>query len=123
MPNAGPSNLDPTKAATVFDIDVLRVARVYAKALLNAAQKADKIDLIQQHFDDLFGHSPPMTENPADVGSLMTSSLIPRGRKAQVIRDAFQGRVDDLFLDFLLVLNHHDRLDIIRAVGTEFREL
>jgi len=123
MPNAGASDLDPTKAPSVFDIDVLRVARVYATALLRAAQKADKVDLIQQHFDDLFGHSQPHPDDPTDVGTLMTSGLIPRGRKEQVIRDAFHGRVDDLFLDFLLVLNHHDRLDIIRAVGTEFREL
>jgi F-type H+-transporting ATPase subunit delta len=123
MPNAGASDLDPTKAPSVFDIDVLRVARVYAAALLKAAQKADKVDLIQQHFDDLFGHSHPDPANPVDVGTLMASSLIPHGRKEQVIRNAFQGRVDDLFLDFLLVLNHHNRLDIIRAIGTEYREL
>jgi F-type H+-transporting ATPase subunit delta len=123
MHKGQPSDLDPTIAPSVFDIDVLRIARVYAQALLEAAKKQDKVDLMQQHFDELFAQRMRDLDNPASVASLMLSSAIPRHRKEHVLRDAFGGRVDDLFLDFLLVLNAHDRLDIVRAVGAEYREL
>jgi F-type H+-transporting ATPase subunit delta len=123
MHDASRSDLDPTVAPSVFDVDVLRVARVYAQSLLQAAQKANKVDLMQEHIDDLFGERTRDPNDPADLGTLLTSTAIPRGRKEQVIRDAFGGRVDDLFLNFLLVLNEHNRLAIIRAVGAMYREL
>src|SRR5947209_12649781 len=123
MHKASRADLDPTIAPSVFDVDVLRVARVYAHALLKAAQKVGKIDLMQEHFDGLFATTQRHPENPADLATLMLSGAIPRARKAQVIRRAFGGRVDDLFLDFLLVLNDHNRLDIVRAAGAMYREL
>src|SRR5215470_6152362 len=104
MHKGQPTDLDPTIAPSVFDIDVLRIARVYAEALLKAAQKADKVDLMQDHFDELFG-TVIGTAEPTSIRSLMTSGAIPRGRREQVITDAFKGRVDDLFLDFLLIVN------------------
>jgi len=54
MPDASQHQLDPTTAPSLYDVDILRIARVYAKSLLQAAQKVDKVDLMQQHFDDLF---------------------------------------------------------------------
>ena len=117
-----PTDLDPTIAPLVFDIDVLTIARVYATALLQTARKSDKVDLMQQHLDELFGTAlerRPSHEYPQadDHGA------IPRGRRKQVITEAFKGRVDDVFLDFLLVLNEHDRLDLIRPIAAEYREL
>jgi F-type H+-transporting ATPase subunit delta len=117
-----PTDLDPTIAPSVFDIDVLTIARVYAAALLQTARKSDKVDLMQQHFDELFGTALSKAE-PTSIRNLMTSGAIPRGRREQVITDAFKGQVDDVFLDFLLVLNKHDRLDLIRPIGAEYREL
>ncbi|MFO0809365.1 MAG: ATP synthase F1 subunit delta [Gemmataceae bacterium] len=117
------TDMDPTVAPSVFEIDVLQIARVYAQALLRNAQKRDKVDLIQQHFDNLFPAHAQHTQDPKSLANLMTSGAIPRHRRTAVIEDAFKGRVDDLFLDFLQVLNQHDRLDIIRPVGAEYREL
>jgi len=117
-----PTDLDPTIAPSVFDIDVLTIARVYATALLQTARKSDKVDLMQEHLDELFGTALSATE-PTSIRKLMTSGAIPRGRREQVITEAFKGRVDDVFLDFLLVLNKHDRLDLIRPIAAEYREL
>ena len=113
-----PTELDPTVAPSVFDIDVLRIARVYAGALLRAAQKADKVDLMQEHFDQLFGMA-----QPTKLHDLIISGVIPKGRREQALTAGLKGRVDDLFLDFLRVLNKHDRLDLIRPIGAEYREL
>jgi F-type H+-transporting ATPase subunit delta len=117
------SDLDPTRAPSVFDIDVLRIARVYAEALLNAAEKQGKADEIWDEFVALVGNPLRRSESPADPAALMASSAIPRGRKAEVIRKALQGKVGDLLLNFLLVLNEHNRLDILRAVASEYRGL
>ncbi len=123
MHKGEPQDLDPTVAPSVFDIDVLRLARVYAEALLTAAEKAGKADAIWDDFVSLVGNPLRHSESPTDPVALMTSSVVPRGRKEQVIRKALQGRTDDLFVNFLLVLNRHNRLDITRAVAAEYRGL
>jgi F-type H+-transporting ATPase subunit delta len=117
------TDLDPTIAPSVFDIDVLRVARVYASALLQSARKVDKVDLMQDHFDELVPTQVYDPEDPKNVATLLRSSAIPRHRKEQVITDAFKGQVDELFLNFLFVLNKHDRLELVRPVAAEYREL
>jgi F-type H+-transporting ATPase subunit delta len=117
------TDLDPTIAPSVFDIDVLRIARVYAGALIKAAQSVNKVDLMQEHFDELFPTQFYDPMDPRNLGTLLRSSAIPRNRKESVITEAFKGRVDDLFLDFLHVLNKHDRLELVRPVAAEYREL
>lgn len=115
-------DLDPTQAPTVFDIDVLRVARVYAEAVFNAAVKADKVDAVWEQFVALVGRPLRRTESATDpiVGLVVA---VPRKRRADIIRKALAGRVDDLFLNFVLVLNAHNRLAIIRPVASVYREL
>ncbi|HEY1381568.1 MAG TPA: ATP synthase F1 subunit delta, partial [Gemmataceae bacterium] len=116
------SDLDPTQAPSVFDIDVLRVARVYAEALLNAAEKQGKVDEIWEQLVALVGAPLRRSDSPTDPMVLLVVGT-PRGRREEIIRKAFGGRVDDLFLKFLLVLNRHDQLEILRAVAAVYREL
>lgn len=115
-------DLDPTRAPSVFDVDVLRVARVYAKALLNAAVKVGKVDEYQQGFDTLVGN--PLDEpTQSDIGPLLTSTVISREKKEEVIKKVFDPRADQTFVNFLLVLKKHNRLDIIRPVAAMYRQL
>jgi F-type H+-transporting ATPase subunit delta len=116
------ADLDPTQAPSVFDIDVLRVARVYAEALFNAADKADKIDLMWDHFLALVGQPLRRSESPTDPMVALVVA-VPRAQRQAIVRKALAGRVDDLFLNFVLVLNAHDRLAIIRPVASVYREL
>ncbi len=46
-----------------------------------------------------------------------------RERKAHVIRSAFEGRASDLLVNFLQVLNDHERLDLLPAIAAAYREL
>ena len=117
------SDLDPTRAATVFDIHVLRVARVYAEALLNAAVAQGKADEIWDQLAALVGEPLRRSDSPADPVAILVKSGIPRIRRADIIGRILGGRVDDLLLRFILVLNAHNRLEILRAVASVYREL
>lgn len=122
MAKESASDLDPTQAGSVFDIDALRVARVYAEALFNAADKVGKIDLMWETFVALVEKPLRRTDSPTDPMVALVVN-VPRGQRETIIRKALTGRVDDLFLNFLFVLNHHDRLVIVRPVASVYREL
>ncbi len=114
------SATDPTRPETVFDDATQHVARVYGEALLNAAQKAGQTDEIVQDLDALVHEVFPRDRY---LEMFLTSRAIGRERKAQVLRGAFQGRASALFLDFLLVLNDHDRLEALRAIAATVHDL
>lgn len=114
---------DPTRAPSVFDIDVLRLARVYAHALLKAAVSADKVDDMQQAFDAFVGN--PLEQRPElgrEILQLISGEYLPRDKMKALIDKAFTGRSEPLFINFLQVLNDHERLNILRAVAAMYRE-
>src|SRR4051812_15965844 len=96
-------DLDPARAPTVFDIDLVRVARVYAEALLDAAEKQGKVDDIGDELAALTARPARRRDNPADPATLLAGSAIPRRRRADLLRKAFTGRADPLLLNFVLV--------------------
>lgn len=104
----------------VYDVGALRVARVYAEALLNAAEKQGKTQDVWEELDslvaDLFAAKP-------ELEIFLASGAISRNAKEGVLRKVFEGRASELFLNFLLVLNRHDRLNLLRAVRQSYRDL
>jgi F-type H+-transporting ATPase subunit delta len=115
-------DLDPTRAPSVFDVDVLRIAKVYAHALLNVAIKNGHVDDYQEAFDTLVGN-PLQEPTQSDIGPLLTSTMISHERKEEIIKKVFDPRVDQTFVNFLLVLNKHDRLGLLRPIAAMYRQL
>ncbi len=105
---------------TVMDATSLRVARVYAEALLDAAQQRNQTDQVLGELgslvEDVF-KADPLLE------SFLASGSISRKPKAEAIRRAFEGKASDAFLNFLLVLNDNQRLDLLRAILRTARDL
>jgi F-type H+-transporting ATPase subunit delta len=105
---------------SAIDVGVQQVARVFAEALLSAADKQGKGDAMLAELDalvhDLF-RAQPMLEG------FLSSGAIRRDQKEAVIRKTFGPYAEPLFLDFLLVLNHHERLDLLRGIWSCYREL
>jgi F-type H+-transporting ATPase subunit delta len=103
-----------------MDVGSQRIGKVYAEALLNTAEKHDQAREILEEFDalviDLFRRDPQLEK-------FFASSAIGRDRKQEILEKTFKGRAADVFVNFLLVLNRHDRLDVIRAVHAAYREL
>jgi F-type H+-transporting ATPase subunit delta len=106
--------------ATVFDDATQHVARVYAEAFLNAAETSGQAEEPLQDLDSLVDQVFPQDRY---LEAFLTSKAVSRERKERALRAAFEGRSSALFLNFLLVLNDHDRLDALRAITTSVRSL
>jgi F-type H+-transporting ATPase subunit delta len=105
---------------TVMDATSQRVAKVYADALLGAADQRDQTDRVLEELgslvEDVFRADP-------QLDAFFASGAISRKPKAEAIRRAFGGKTSDVFLNFLLVLNDHQRLDLLRGILQAAREL
>jgi F-type H+-transporting ATPase subunit delta len=102
------------------DVTAQRVARVYAEALLNAAEKAGQGDAVLDELDslvrDIFQAEPKLEV-------LLSSAAVGRTHRESIIRKVFENAASPLFFNFLLVLNHHERLELIRPILVSLREL
>jgi F-type H+-transporting ATPase subunit delta len=105
---------------TVMDVGAQRVGKVYAEAILNAAEKQNLSGEVLHEFDgvvyELFRVEPQFE-------MFLGSAAIGRDRKQELIEKTFSGRATDVFVNFLLVLNKHDRLDVLRAIHAAYGEL
>jgi len=104
----------------VTDVSAMRVARVYAEALLNAA---DKVGLTQEVGDELVSIVRDVFGAKPEFELLLSSGAISRTAKEEVLLKVFQGRTSEILLNFLRVLNRHDRLDLIRAVRVAYIDI
>jgi len=102
------------------DIQAQGIARVYAEALLNAAGKAGQADAVLLELDSLVRD---VYRSEPGLEAFLSSGAIGRDRKAQVIDRVFKGRGSDLLLDFLQVLNKHERLSILRPTLAALHDL
>jgi F-type H+-transporting ATPase subunit delta len=105
---------------TVMDVATERVARVYADALLRAAESRNQVDEVLAELEALL---QKVFRADSDFEAFLASGAIGRERKATVIRSVFEGRASELFVNFLLVLNAHERLDLVRVITAAYREL
>jgi F-type H+-transporting ATPase subunit delta len=115
----GTGNAQP-RHETVLDDTTRHVARVYAQALLDAATERQQAAAVLDELNALVHEV--LNRDPA-LEAFLASPAIGRDRKEKAIRDAFGGRSDEIFVNFLQVLNRHDRLEVIRAVAQEYRAL
>jgi F-type H+-transporting ATPase subunit delta len=102
------------------DVSAQRVAKVYAEALLNAADKHGQMDAALEDYDALV--RDVLSAN-ADFEKFLTESGAGRERKEALIHKVFDGRAGETFVNFLLVLNAHDRLDLLRLILVEAHQI
>lgn len=120
LPGKQPTGQEALVQTNVFDVSEQRVAKVYAEALLNAAHKRQQakeaLEELESLVQDVFKSDPQFE-------AFLSSGSIGRDRKAAIIRSAFQGRASEAFVNFLLVLNDHERLSLIRPILAEATEI
>ena len=105
---------------TVLDVGEQRVAKVYAEALLNAAATQGDVDGVVEEFESLV--NDVFTQTP-EFEALLSSGAIGRKQKDEVLRKIFADKLSPVFLNFLLVLSDHERLDMLRGILAAAQEL
>ncbi len=106
--------------ATVFDDATRHIARIYAEALLDAADKRQQTLEVLEQLESLV--HDVLNRNP-EIALLLSSAVISREHKHDVLRRAFEGKINETLYHFLLVLNNHDRLSVLREVAVLMRDI
>lgn len=98
------------------DVGEQRLSRLYAEALLNNAERANAVEEVAGELKALLGE---VIADRAALEAFFSSGAVGRPRRADVLRRAFENRAHPLVLQFLLVLNEHDRLGLLRVIIRE----
>ena len=98
----------------------IRLAQLYAEALLNVAEKRGQTDDVAAELSGVVGE---LFARMPDLPKLLLSRIIPRDKKAKLIDAAFGDNLGELTLDFIRVLNGRDRLELLRPVAGAYRTL
>ncbi len=116
------SNPNETAAPDHFQTDVgaKHVARVYAEALLEAAAKHDQADRVLEEFRDLVENV--LLPNP-QLLEFFADRTVSKEKKAELLERVFKGKISDVLDNFLMVLNDHERLELLRTILHAYVEL
>jgi F-type H+-transporting ATPase subunit delta len=114
------TELEKDSAEAPADVTEQRLAFIYAEALLNVCEREHCVDEVLGELrglvSDVMGRDPQMA-------AFFTSGAIGRRKRNEALDRAFSGRSHPLVLQFLLVLNDHDRLMLLRETVQEFAAL
>lgn len=102
------------------DVSERRLARVYAEAFLNVAEKQHAVDEVLAQLHDL---TSDVRRREGYVQAFFTSGVVGKERRESALKTAFDTRCHPLVLRFLLVLNDHDRLMLFRTAVQELQAL
>src|SRR5947209_7361421 len=102
------------------DVTAKRLATIYGTALLNAAEAEQSVPQVLEEIDSLIDD---VFATDARLNALLSGAAVGRDVRREAIEKAFKGRASAVFYRFLLVLNDHDRLDIIRPIRWALHEL
>jgi F-type H+-transporting ATPase subunit delta len=105
---------------TVFDTGQQHLGKVYAKALLGAAEKEGATDRVLEELYSLIGD---VLEKLPKLDVALASPRLDHEDKLNLLDRAFAGKMHPLLLNFLRVMSRHGRLDCLRAVSHEARQL
>lgn len=98
------------------------VARVYAQSLLELAEAAGGDAKIAEIGEELAAVLE-VVNGDAMIAEFLRSPIVERKKRGTSLRTVLDGRVSDLLLRFLLVLNDKGRLGRIDDVAAAFDEL
>lgn len=106
--------------ATVFDDATQHVARIYATAILDAADKhgqsREVLEQMESLIDEVLGRDEIFAV-------FLGSAVVSREHKRAALCHVFEGKVSQVLFHSLLVLNDHNRLGVLRQVAVVMREL
>lgn len=98
---------------TIFDVDVEKLAKVYAQAGLNAAGDAQAQQSLVDELKQI--ESEVLVKNPG-LEKLFASALVSHEDKLGIIDRVFGKSLSEKALNFIKVIGRHGRLEILRPI-------
>lgn len=98
----------------------IRVAKRYAKALIEIAEELKKLDRITQDVQLI----DSMIRSSRDLQLFLKSPIIREDKKREIIQEIFaDSRVDPIILKFILLLVEKKREDLLHDIVKVYQEL
>jgi F-type H+-transporting ATPase subunit delta len=102
------------------ELDIsLAAADIYAEALLELANERDVAEDLFDEFHSLVEY----IESDDDFRRFMASFAVDDDDRREVLRRVFKGRLSEMLLNLMLVLNDHNRAGIVPLVFERFKRL
>lgn len=95
------------------------VARRYARALYEEAERASKTDAVDEDIELIV----KSLEDSGELDRFFSSPVISRDKKQDVVRALFATHIDDLTLTFLEMLVRKQREDVFSEIASSYRNL
>ncbi|MCP4567370.1 MAG: ATP synthase F1 subunit delta [FCB group bacterium] len=96
-----------------------QVAIKYSTALFNLVREKNMVDLAFEQFEEL----DELVRKDDTLLQFLLAPHILDQQKTALLKDVFGGRLDPLFLEFLLVLVNKHRIGYLHEIIEEFRAL
>ena len=95
------------------------IARRYSEALFSLANERGETQQTIRHLDAFV----ELTQRHADVSAFYASPVIDRGLKEQILRDVLAQPMNELAVNFLILLVRKRRENIVELVAKQMHEL
>ena len=96
----------------------IAVAKVYSRALLTLADEAGTAEEVLDELQWLSSYA----ESDADFSRFISSPTVDETERGASLEKMFRGRLSDLVLDTLLVINRKGRMALLPAVAETYRQ-
>lgn len=105
------------QAKLAADSSAQRIARVYAESLYAEALAQNVVEEVQQDYHFLLNEVAGRDEA---IRNFFLGGLVGRDRRREALQHVLTGKMHPLLLNFLLVLNDHERLELLRSICALF---
>lgn len=94
----------------------IAVAQVYSRAMHDLAVSRNEADALAEELEGLAAH----TRDDADLDTFLSSPLIDAGDRAASLERMFRGKISDLLLNSLQVINRKGRLGLLGPIAEAY---
>lgn len=94
------------------------IAQVYARSILDLAQEAGEVETVADELQELIDYA----EKQEEFGSFLTNPLTEPARRRGSLETLFRGRMSDLTLDALQVINRKGRMELLPAIVQAYKD-
>ncbi len=105
---------------TVLDATHQQLGKVYAEALLGAAEKAGNVETVREELKSLIDD---VLQRLPNFDAVLQSPRVAHEEKVRLLDSAFRGRMSQELLNFLKVVSRHGRLQLLRSMQRAFEKL